>query len=352
MQIIDYQDAPEKWNKFIIANSHPASFLQSFEWGEFNAQVLGKNIIKWAAVDDDNELQALALGIEKDLPAGKTFYYCPRGIIYNQKQEVASWAEIFGQILKKVWTQPRRSIFIRVSPPYEFVDYKDGFFQRLGFTRPKILAHLEEPKKISVLELSHSIDKLLQAMHPKTRYNIRLAEKKGVKIRRISHASGVQEKELKIFCELIQTTAKRDKIKAYSSTYYQNLFRYFSDTKKDMTITQYIAEYQGKALSSLMVVYFGDTATYLHGASSDELRNLMPNYLIQWQAIKDAQDQGFKHYDFGGISEDNPAWTGITRFKQGFGGKEIMYLGTWDLVIHYGWYTTFRLAKAIKELLT
>lgn len=348
MQIIEYKDSPSQWNKFVIDNSSPASFLQSFEWGEFNRDVLGREIIRWAVVDEHGQIQAVIQAIKRFLSLGQYFYYCPRGIVYSRQSKV-SWAQIFKLIIAKVKSKRGHAIFVRVNLPYDFVDYKDSFLSRIGFIKPKILSHLKEPGKTLVLDLEQSPEDLLKKMHPKTRYNIRLAERKGVKIKVIEHDPKYQH--IDIFYQLMEETAERDRIKIYSKAYYQDMFKYFSNPQQEFHVKQYQAEFEGQVLSSIMLVYFGDTVTYLHGASANQGRNLMPNHLIQWQAICDAKKAGFKLYDFWGISERNPLWAGITRFKKGFDGKIISYLGTWDLVLHRTWYQVFYLFKLIKHLI-
>ncbi len=346
MEIItNYQDK-EKWDKFIATNSSPASFLQSWSWGEFNKNILGNKIQRWAVIEN-NTLKIAALLIQKKLPKNKFYYYCPRGLIFDKKY-TDKRINAYTALLKKIKTEIKNIIFIRLLPPYEFKDYMFGFIKRLGFVEPKILTHSKEPDKTLILNLKQTEDELLQAMHHKTRYNIRLAEKKGVTIRTMDDNS--QTKDIDIFYKLTQTTGKRDGINIYDKTYYNKLIKYFSDNKNKPTLKLYIAEFKKEPLAAIMVFYFGDTATYLHGASDNNHRNLMPNYLLQWQAIKDAQKNGYKIYDFWGINEHNKHWAGITRFKKGFGGQTITFMGSWDYVLNKSWYNLFKFLKTIKKL--
>lgn len=347
MEIIINYHQQLGWDDFICANISPASFLQSWEWGQFNEKILN-NKIQRITLFDDNELKMIGLSIAKQLPFNKTFWYCPKGLIW-EKSYMDKRAHGYGLVLKEVTKKLQDKVFLRVNPPYEFKKYIDGFIKRLGFTRPKILCHLKEPDQTWILDLNKTESELLANMHPKTRYNIRLASKKGITIRQMT--TKTKNQDINTFCELAHLTAKRDKIQMYPSDYYQKLINYFFDQTKNLKLKLYLAEYQNKPLSAIIVIYFGHSATYLHGTSSNEHRNLMPNYLIQWQAIKDATQAGLKLYDFWGISEINPTWTGITRFKKGFGGRAIKFLGTWDYILNKKWYSIFKILRIIKKII-
>lgn len=107
----------------------------------------------------------------------------------------------------------------------------------------------------------------------------------------------------------------------------------------------FIAEYQGKTIAANLVNFFGPTATYTHGGWDWEYRSLMAPHLLQWEQIKEAKNRGCKAYDFWGIDKIN--WPGITRFKKGFGGKEVNYIGTFDLILKQAWYSAYILVKKI-----
>jgi len=344
--VTNYQDK-KKWNRFVAKYSNPASFLQSWEWGEFNQKILGNQIQRWAVMDNDN-LKITFMLIKKFLPNGRFYYYCPRGLIY-QKAYADQRIKTYIILLKKIKLDLKEAVFIRLVPPYSFKDYMFGFIQRLGFIKPKILIHTKEPGKTLVLDLTKNEAELLKDMHHKTRYNIHLAIRRGVTIRSTTPVS--LAKDIDIFYNLTQITGKRDKISVYHKDYYTKLINYFFDSQSDLKLKLYIAEFKNKPLAAIMVFYFGNTATYLHGASNNRNRNLMPNYLLQWQAIQDAQKNGLTIYDFWGISEKNKHWAGITRFKKGFSGQVITFLGSWDYVLDRRWYNLFNLMKIIRRAL-
>lgn len=192
-----------------------------------------------------------------------------------------------------------------------------------------------QPAKTIILDLQKSTDELLAAMHQKTRYNIRLAEKKGVKI--ICDNTRIND-----FLSLMKETTNRDNFFAHSDAYYRNLASFNPDF-----IKLFLAEYEGQIIAAGLFCFCQSTAVYMHGASSNEFRNVMAPYLLQWTVIKEAQAAGLKYYDFYGI--DSQKWPGVTRFKEGFGGEEVNYAGTFDLVLQPFWYSIYRLMRMARR---
>jgi len=109
----------------------------------------------------------------------------------------------------------------------------------------------------------------------------------------------------------------------------------------------FAAEYQNKIIAANIVIFHGERATYLHGASDYEYRNFMAPYLLHWEVIKYARDHGFTEYDLWGIDEKK--WPGVTRFKRGFGGKEINYIGSYDYVFQPFWYAMYKVRQSLKK---
>ncbi|MFA7308993.1 MAG: peptidoglycan bridge formation glycyltransferase FemA/FemB family protein [Patescibacteria group bacterium] len=230
---------------------------------------------------------------------------------------------------KKI-ARKHKAFFIRVEPQ----EIKEGV---------KLTKSLDiHPKTTLVLSLSQSEEVLFESLKPKTRYNIRLAQKKGVVIEKTQNPENI-----KIFFDLTLQTAERDKIRSHPKSYYKTMMETLG---RDGTVTLYLARYQNKYIAATLVSFYKSTATYLHGASSNEHRNVMAPYLLQWQAIVDAKNKKCIWYDFFGIADtddDNHPWAGITRFKKGFGGEVITSPGTYDYPvsnIRYLLYTKFRLA--------
>lgn len=195
-----------------------------------------------------------------------------------------------------------------------------------------------------ILDLGRSEEELLAAMKPKWRYNIRLAGKKGVEIGREGPEA------LETFYGLYLETARRDGIAIHPESYYRTLFSTAADYG-DASLSIWVARHEGRALASIITLFMGGHATYLYGASSDEKRNFMPAYALQWAAILAARAEGCRDYDFFGIPPDgNPAhpMAGLYQFKTGFGGRILHRAGSVDVVYRPLLYMLVHTAEAAR----
>lgn len=278
-------------------------FLQSKEWEEFQKS-LGRNTFRIDGV----------LIIKLPLIFGKTYFYCGGCLTLNVKH-AAELAESENAVFLKLEPMVSKSAGIVL-----------GDFQK---SRKAL-----QPQRTITLDITKSEEQVMSGMHSKARYNIRLAGKRGLKIT-IS-----KNQKFYIFWQLLQRTSRRDKFYTHAKEYYDKLLR--------LSITQlFIAEYQGKIIAANIILFYGDTAYYLHGASDYEHRSLMAPYLLHWETIKYAKERGYKKYDFWGIDEKK--WPGVTRFKKGFGGREIEYVGSYDCVLEPFWYKLYKLRSFIKR---
>lgn len=374
MEILEIKDR-NIWNEF-AANQKPVQFLQSFEWGEFQESL--KRKIWHLAILESNEILAVCLLVKNKLPLGKSYFYSPRGPIFaksekilNPKFEALNKFQIlnskFRNFIREL-VKEESAIFWRLEVPILLNFWNEGeqkFITKLSIRRslgeggqPAIKVSDVQPSKTLILDLSKSEEQLLLEMHSKTRYNIKLAEKSGINIR----YSTIPE-DKKNFLSLLRQTALRDNFKPHSDFYYQKMFKilertdietkiqgvsYFKNELYEQCFLRLIkAEYQGKILAANILMYFGDTVTYLHGASFTEKRNLMAPFLLQWQAICDAKELGYQYYDFWGVDEKK--WPGVTRFKLGFGGRIIEYPGTFDLILDKFWCKLYQFGKHLKN---
>jgi lipid II:glycine glycyltransferase (peptidoglycan interpeptide bridge formation enzyme) len=268
---------------------------------------------------------------------------------------------------------PANTLFIRFDPPWGTV--VDNDHSREAEATPKLdaesasppprvdtfppqpipparqaPANIQPPDSV-ILDLTQPDEALLNAMKSKWRYNIRLAEKKGVTIRYLEGEAGATE-GVDSFYRLYLETAERDGIAIHSKAYYADLLRRGGEPlcpfDKPTSIRVYLAEHEGDVLASIITLFCGEEAVYLYGASSNEKRNLMPAYSLQWRAIRDARAAGCARYDFYGIPpEDDPSHPmyGLYRFKTGFGGKIIHRVGSVDLPVRPVLYGLYRLAE-------
>ncbi|MFH1173338.1 MAG: peptidoglycan bridge formation glycyltransferase FemA/FemB family protein [bacterium] len=303
-------------------------FLQSGHWADFQ-QSLNRPVWRFLA-KENNEIIGSALVIKQPLPLGRHYLYCPRGplVLKEENQALIILLDKIKELAKK-----EGSIFLRIEP----LVGSAGFLKNNNFVKTAPV----QPQNTLRLSLDQPAEKILAGFHQKTRYNIRLAEKKGIKIR-----ISTSENDLDAFWQLIKQTSVRDKFNSHPREYYSALVRGLGGQG---LLKIFIAEHGGKVLAVNLNIFFGDTAIYLHGASSDESRNLMAPYLLQWAAIQEAKKLGFRYYDFWGVAPEkavNHPWAGVTRFKLGFGGQRLDYLGAWDLPIKKFWY---KLYIAIKK---
>lgn len=203
-----------------------------------------------------------------------------------------------------------------------------------------------QPPDTVIIDLIRAEDEILDSMHKKTRYNIRLAVKKGVVISRGS------ENDLDDWYNLYKTTAERDKIALHGLEYYKKVFAVARETKGAPEVCLLLANHENDLLAGIVVVLDGKKATYLYGASSNVKRNLMPAYALQWEAMKMAKQFGCETYDMFGIppvnDPDHPMY-GLYRFKTGFGGEVHHRLGAWDYKYSGLVYPLYRILEAMRK---
>jgi lipid II:glycine glycyltransferase (peptidoglycan interpeptide bridge formation enzyme) len=296
-------------------------FLQSEEWRKFQENT-GKRTFH---VESNGFWVNI---IEHTLPVIGRYFYIPRGSISQEivdlaKKEKAGWIRFEPKSVENLNIRPRRTRLKIWKAPYDM-----------------------QPKEIFVIDIAKSEEELLNEMKQKTRYNLKLAEKKGVKIFITN-----EEKYINEFLRLVSATAQRKGIKFHPENYYRKMIEIIPEN----ILKLYCAEYNGKIVAANLVVFYGKIAIYLHGATDDEYRNVMAPYLLQWQAILDAKKAGCEKYDFGGIkiTENNNSWSGITKFKLGFSqaAKPVEFLGSYDIIINPFRYGLYRLIQKIKSIL-
>ncbi|HEX8600385.1 MAG TPA: peptidoglycan bridge formation glycyltransferase FemA/FemB family protein [Chloroflexia bacterium] len=344
---------PADWDRGMSAAG--ASLLQSWSWGEFKKQA-GWSPLRLALRQGNSTPEIAAQLLFRSVPRVPlplSVGYIPRGPVampgasVDERAEQAFWAGIHRAAGK------RGAIFLKVEPNVEIGEGTakadvDRKMQALGFQPSGRL----QPARTIVLDLNKSEDDLLKAMKPKTRYNLRLAGRRGVVVRRAGTAE-----DLRAFYNLLEVTGERDEFGIHTFPYYEQMWKVFGP-HADNSALVLLAEHpdeQERAegpIAGLLALKFGREAIYMYGASANRGREHMPTYLLQWEAIRWARGQGCTLYDFWGIpdapTEDDAEATGTgdsvspvnTRsglrgvywFKKGFGGREIEYPGAYDYV--------------------
>ena len=221
-----------------------------------------------------------------------------------------------------------------------------------GFKLVKAKTDIQPPDTV-ILDLRLTEDELLSQFKSKWRYNIRLSEKKGCIVKKIEMETEEEiEKGITLFYGLYETTSSRDGIAIHSKDYYKDLFT-LAEKYSDISVRLYVAYHNEEPLGAIITMFYKNEATYLYGASSNEKRNLMPTYLLQWQAILEAKKYGAKVYDFYGIPPvDDPhhPMSGLYRFKTGFGGVIIHRIGSIDVFKNSLFYNLYSLLENLRSL--
>jgi len=209
-----------------------------------------------------------------------------------------------------------------------------------------------QPPDTVILDLTLTEDELLSQFKSKWRYNIRLSQKKGCVVKKLEMSNEKEiESGISLFYNLYKTTSSRDGIAIHSKNYYKDLFT-IANQYSDVSLRLYVALYNEEPLGAIITLFYKDEATYLYGASSNEHRNLMPTYLLQWQAIIDAKEWGAKIYDFYGIppiEDSNHPMAGLYRFKTGFGGVIIHRIGSIDVFKSLFLYKLYSLLEDLRS---
>ena len=269
---------------------------------------------------------------------------------------------------------PKNTIVIRFDPDVGFSSPEDRDTFNFGVKTVVYADHLKirknkvdiQPPDTTLVDLTASEDEIMARMHQKWRYNIRLSERKGVVIHKYLGNDEKLSEKIDVFYKLTKETNARDGNSSHAKAYYFDLIKRSAELRSQgldvPEVSLYIAEHEGDEIASIMTLFSHDEAIYLYGASSNNKRNLMPNHLLQWTAMKDAKAYGSKVYDMYGMppegKDENHPMHGLYMFKANFGGKNVHRTGSWDLPLKavYGCYSSaekiraFWHKKVIKKL--
>jgi peptidoglycan pentaglycine glycine transferase (the first glycine) len=327
---------PAVWNE-IIANLPGRHILQTWEWGQV------KEAHGWHAQhrvwrDAAGNPQAAALILSRALPVPGLsrrlrMLYVPRGPLMD-------WSDIDlrTRVLDDLQDMTRQegAIFLKLDPevilgmgipgaPDEMNDDVGESVQTELSQRGWRYSEGQVQFRNTVwVDINHPEEDLLARMKTKTRYNIRLAERKGVTVR-MAHPD-----ELPQLYRMYAETSVRDGFVIRSQDYYELVWRTF--VEQDMAVPL-IAEVEGQPVAGLILFIFGEMAWYLYGMSTGQHREKMPNHLLQWEAMRIASARGCAYYDLWGAPEvfdESDSMWGVYRFKEGLGGKVVRTLGAWD----------------------
>ncbi|MGE4282573.1 MAG: lipid II:glycine glycyltransferase FemX [Clostridia bacterium] len=301
-------------------------FMQSPEWAQVKSN--WKNEVVVIEDKDGNIKGSMSMLIRK-IPLFKyTIMYSPRGPVcdIHDKETFRALLDGAKQLAKK-----HNSYVLKIDPDVEKEDEQFGEIVReLGFNVKNASKNFEgiQPRFVFRLDIKDKTEEeVMTEFHNKTRYNIRLAERKGVVT-----SIGTKE-DLREFHKVMRETGVRDEFVIRSLEYFEKMY----DCLAPKHLRLYTAHYEGKLVAGTIAILYGNKVWYLYGASSNEYRNVMPNYLLQWEMIKWALENGCEIYDFRGVSgdldESNPLY-GLYKFKKGFNGKFTEFIGELDLIFN------------------
>ncbi len=307
----------KEWNEFLAA--HPDShILQSGAWGEL------KSYYGWK-VEHLRTEDCGAQILFRTLPAGFTVGYIPKGPVGTHWEKLIPEIDQVGR--------EYHAIFLKLEPDDWGETCHEYDFEGNGWKRTRPI----QPRRTIIINIAGSEEEILAEMKQKTRYNIRLAEKKEIKI--------ATSTDVKKFHEMLVVTGKRDGINAHALSYYQKAYELFHQEGK---CEIFFAYFEDQPIAAIMVFASGKMAWYMYGASTEVERNRMPTYLLQWEAIRWAKARGCEFYDLWGIPDvdeeelekafalkkSHDGLWGVYRFKRGFGGKVMRSAGAYDRIYY------------------
>ncbi|HKY54612.1 MAG TPA: peptidoglycan bridge formation glycyltransferase FemA/FemB family protein [Anaerolineales bacterium] len=383
------------WNSLISKLPNP-HFLQTYKWGQVKAKYgwtplyavwtadgkfsVFKDTDPWSLNTDNvpigDHCIAAALILKRQIL--RNAFAARLSILYSPKGPLLDWSNeaLRNRVLNDLqsFAKKQGAIFLKMDPDVVVgTGVPDGADDAIDNNGRIVMSELKRRgwgyssdqiqfKNTILIDLNPSEEELLARMKQKTRYNIRLAEKKGVAVR-----VGTPE-DLPMLYKMYAETSVRDGFVIRNEEYYKRVWETFMpDAKSPVSslqisnspildpqspITNYqlsfteplIAEVNNEPISAIFIFYFAGRAYYVYGMSRDVHREKMPSYLLQWEAIKRAKEYGCTVYDLWGapdVFDESDCMWGVYRFKEGFGGKVVRTLGAWDYAPNRLWYNMY-----------
>ncbi|HHX43071.1 MAG TPA: peptidoglycan bridge formation glycyltransferase FemA/FemB family protein [Chloroflexi bacterium] len=327
---------PATWDA-LIAHDPRGHLLQTWAWGELKAG-FGWSPLR-VVVEQDGAAAAAAQVLYRR--AGPwTIGYLPKGPAVMTAEEAATdalWAAVHRV------SRQRRALLLKVEP--EWYDAEANCHAALCAHGLAPSPTTVQPRRTIIVDLQADEETLLARMKSKWRYNVRLAARKGIVVR----AAGSEG--IDAFYALMVVTGERDAFGIHSKAYYRQALELFAPQGR---AELFLAEYEGTPVAGLMAYAFNGQAWYLYGASSNAHRERMPNHALQWHAMRWAKGKGCTQYDLWGIPDadeepETAALRGVQRFKEGFGGAIVCYVGAYDYVYRPRLYPLLERAWALRR---
>ena len=306
------------WEDFVLRQT-PNVFLQSWAWGDLHQQ-LGETSFRLGIYEGD-ELLGTALVAKISARRG-VFLICEGG-------PLLAWSrpDLFDFLIARLkrLAKEENASFIRIRPSILDGDSHRDIFRKQGFIKAPRHLHAE---RTWVLPLNTDEETLLSQMRKGTRYGLNRARRDGVKIQK-----SIQPEMIKELYRLQNETVGRHHFSPFSLAY---LTKEFQSFLPDNQASLFTAEFQSEVVSAAFIIFYGDTAVYHYGGSSEKSSKAFASYLLLWEAIREAKRRGCRYFNFWGVSPADKLshpWAGLSFFKRGFGGGEVNYLPAQDLPI-------------------
>ncbi|HTP02745.1 MAG TPA: peptidoglycan bridge formation glycyltransferase FemA/FemB family protein [Anaerolineales bacterium] len=353
MKMQPFEGTGAEWDAMITALPQP-HLLQTWEWAQMKAAYGWEPMpFVWPAAAGECQAAAMVLKrhvLRRGFTARLCILYAPKGPLLD-----ASNGSLRRQVLDDLQQLGKResAILLKIDPDVQLgwgvpgepgaVELASGrhFEGELVERGWRFSNGQVQFRNTVLLDLTASEEHMLESMKPKTRYNVRLAEKKGVQLR-----AGTLN-DIPLLYRMYAETSVRDHFVIRHEGYYRTVWTAFMATPEDGLrphAEPLIAEVDGEAVAAIFVFYFAGRAYYLYGMSRDAHREKMPNYLLQWEAMKRARGRGCTAYDLWGapdeFSESDPLW-GVFRFKEGLGGRVVRTPGAWDYPASPFWFRLY-----------
>jgi len=310
------------WDAFLHEHPH-GHLLQSWRWGDLK-EATGWQPVRLALWDQDE--QRIVAGAQVLRYTAPHIPLRLGHLAYVPKGPVLDWTRpelcdaFFTQLHR--WLRTHGALALRIEPPLG-VGTPEEKLARPYLDAPGARAvHPVQPLRTIVVDLQADEDELRARMKDKTRYNIGLATRRGVTIRVAQTLDDARN-----WYALLQVTGERDRFGVHTQDYYLRAWELLQEQAYGRL---FLAEHEGDLLAGIFVSVFAHEGIYLYGASSNERRNLMPNYLLQWEAMRWARSRGARQYDLWGIPDTDDAdeaMAGVYRFKRGWGGRVVHFIG-------------------------
>ena len=342
----------DQWNS-LLRKLPSAHILQSWDWGEFKRQTIGWQPTRLAFKSGGNAVALASVGLRG---------LGPFKVLYVSKGPVLDYGNepVLHGVLDTLESRARDmgALWLKIDPDVVLATGIPG--DEGAETMPlggQIRAQLKDRgwrfsdaqvqfRNTIKFDLRRTEDELLMAMSGNTRRKIRVAERKGVTVR------AACDDDLAILYELYRITAARDRFLIRRYDYYKRAWQAFMGAGLAHAL---IAEYEGEPIAHVILFHFGSTCWYFYGASGDRERQRMPNYILQWEAIKWAKAQGYANYDMWGapdVFDDSDGMWGVYQFKRGFRGQVVRHIGAWDYAPRPWLYETYaKLAPRLMRFL-